>query len=167
MKDQFYCRYKAYQKMGEERERERRKKKQQHCNRTDGLRSILGTLLAPDFRICVKTKQKSRLRIRAGTSLNPNTELSYPNTIPNCNVKQIWKFPSLIWKFLSLNWVVFFFIVLFACLTTSFRVLQQPPSPPPPLQVLDNNKPTGQTTVNKKAPIHYIIPINDTVHRPL
>ena len=26
---------------------------------------------------------------------------------------------------------------------------------------------TGQTTVNKKAPIHYIIPINDTVHRPL
>ena len=27
--------------------------------------------------------------------------------------------------------------------------------------------PTGQTTVNKKAPIHYIIPINDTVHRPL
>ena len=26
---------------------------------------------------------------------------------------------------------------------------------------------TGQTTVNKKAPIHFIIPINDTVHRPL
>ena len=25
---------------------------------------------------------------------------------------------------------------------------------------------TGQTTVNKKAPIHYIIPINDMVHRP-
>ena len=24
-----------------------------------------------------------------------------------------------------------------------------------------------QTTVNKKALIHYIIPINDTVHRPL
>ena len=28
-----------------------------------------------------------------------------------------------------------------------------------------NNK--DQTTVNKKAPIHYIIPINNTVHRPL
>ena len=26
---------------------------------------------------------------------------------------------------------------------------------------------TGQTTVNKKAPIHYVIPINDMVHRPL
>ena len=25
----------------------------------------------------------------------------------------------------------------------------------------------GQTTVNKKAPIHYIIPITDMVHRPL
>ena len=25
----------------------------------------------------------------------------------------------------------------------------------------------GQTTANKKAPIHYIIPINDTVHRNL
>ncbi len=27
--------------------------------------------------------------------------------------------------------------------------------------------PTGQTTVNKKAPIHYIISINDKVYRPL
>ena len=26
---------------------------------------------------------------------------------------------------------------------------------------------TGQTTVNEWAPIHYIIPVNDTVHRPL
>ena len=26
---------------------------------------------------------------------------------------------------------------------------------------------TSPTTVNKKAPIHNIIPINDTVHRPL
>ena len=26
---------------------------------------------------------------------------------------------------------------------------------------------TGQTTVHKKAPIHYIIPMNDTVHRLL
>ena len=26
---------------------------------------------------------------------------------------------------------------------------------------------TGQTTVNKKAPIHYIISINDMVYRPL
>ena len=26
---------------------------------------------------------------------------------------------------------------------------------------------TGQTTVNKKAPIHYILPMNDKVHRPL
>ena len=26
---------------------------------------------------------------------------------------------------------------------------------------------TGQTTVNKKAPIHYIISINDKVYRPL
>ena len=25
----------------------------------------------------------------------------------------------------------------------------------------------GQTTVNKKMPIHYIIPINDTIYRPL
>ena len=25
----------------------------------------------------------------------------------------------------------------------------------------------GQTAVNKKAPIHYLIPINDMVHRPL
>ena len=24
----------------------------------------------------------------------------------------------------------------------------------------------GQTTVNKRAPIHYIIPVNDVVHRP-
>ena len=28
-------------------------------------------------------------------------------------------------------------------------------------------KSTGQTTVNKKALIHYIISINDMVHRPL
>ena len=27
--------------------------------------------------------------------------------------------------------------------------------------------PSGQTTVNKRAPIHCIIPINDMVHRPL
>ena len=31
---------------------------------------------------------------------------------------------------------------------------------------IDSNT-TGQTTVNKKALIHYIISLNDMVHRPL
>ena len=33
--------------------------------------------------------------------------------------------------------------------------------------VLQQDSRCGQTTVNKKAPIHYIISINDKVYRPL
>ena len=36
-----------------------------------------------------------------------------------------------------------------------------------PAPELPNSMPSGQTTENKKAPIHYIISINDLVYRPL
>ena len=47
----------------------------------------------------------------------------------------------------SVEWIVFLFLLLRVDLMLAFN--------------------TGQTTVNKKAPIHYIKPINDMVHNRL